>query len=364
MRIHCDRATVADALAAVSRAASSFGPINVLTGVRFEALTDRVVLSATDTELSLRVAVPATVCEDGVGVIPARTLVELVRKLPDGLLSIETDEQAVRVVTDDAEYRLNALPAADFPEVPSPPSPSPIRVERASLVDSFARVGRVAARDMSRPVYTGVLVGIETGTLTMVATDGYRLAVVTREASASGDLAPTLVPARALSELARLPADDGWLELVVADNVIAVKAGDYRLTARRLNGELQPWERLVRAEFAHEAVVERGRLLAALERAAVVVRRGTPVVLDFQETHLFVRVSSPEVGQASERVAVRAPAPSITVAFNPGYLIEGLQMLQDDEVGIRMSDALRPVVLSSERSDTTYLVAPVRSPGG
>lgn len=361
MKLQCERDVFAQALATVSRAASSHSAINVLTGIRLEGLADCVALTATDTELSIRAGTAATVGQGGVGVVPARTLLELVKRLPEGPLALDAyDSSTLRLISGEGEYRLTAFSAEDFPEIPTPILSATLRVDRAPFVEAFARVGPVAARDASRPVFTGILVAIADGALTMVATDAHRLAVIRCSISASLDLAPTLIPARALLELARLGAKAEYLDLIVGENVIVFEVGNYRITARRLNGQFQKWEPLVEAEFAHEAVIDRSALLAAVERVGVFVQRGRPVVLEFDEAHVVVRVTSGEIGQATERVPLEKPGPRTTVAFNPGYLIDGLQLLAAPQIHMRMNDPLRPVVLCDSNGDYTYLVAPVR----
>lgn len=362
MKLRCERDDLSDALTAVSRAASYRSSIRILSGVRLEAVADRLVIAATDTELAIRATAPALVSEDGVGVLPARTLLELVKRMPGGEISLEAEgDPLIHLRSAEGEFRLNALSASDFPDIPTVAATDTARLDRAALANAFSFVGRVAARDLSRPVYTGILVAVERGTLSMVATDSYRLAVARVEATTSRDIAPTLVPARAIAELLRLPHDNGHVDVTVGENVITFELGDYRIVARRLNGQFQPWEQLLTGEFAYEAVVDRERLLAGVERANVLVQRGTPVSLAFRNDTLEITVDSAEVGHASEQIAIKPSEASITLAFNPAYLIDGLQMIESDAVRIRMNDSLRPAVLSSTTSDLTYLIGPVRA---
>lgn len=364
MKVVCARSALAETLGAVARAASSRGVVQVLAGVRLEALGDRLVLSATDTEISLRAAVSADVEAEGLVVVRARTLLDLLRKLPSEQVTLEAEPSSgLRVVSGEADYRLNAFPAADFPALLSLDPVVPARVERAGFAHAFESVARATARDASRPVYTGVLVSLTDGVLTMVATDGHRLAVRRARLGSLGDLAPTLIPARALVDLTRLPVHDEWLELSVTDNLVSFEVGGYRLTARRLNGQFQPFEPLLTAAFAHEALVERELLLEAVDRATVMVQRNSPVVLAFGADGVSLRVTTAEVGEATERMPLRAPGPDITVAFNPRYLLDGLQLIEGDDVKFKLNDELRPVVLQGATDGLTYLVAPVRRPG-
>jgi DNA polymerase III subunit beta len=361
VRARCTRDGLWEVLAPVARAAAVRGPIGVLAGVRLQALGDRLLLTATDTELAIRADVACSVEEEGVVVLPARTLVELVRRLPAPDLLLEDEsERGVRLWSGEADYLLATLPAPDFPEPSFVAGGTSVELDRGTIVRAFAHVGRAAARDASRPVYTGVLLGVDDGRLTMVAMDGYRLALAETPIAANGLVEPTLVPARALVELSRLPVDAPTVELVVTERTAAFRAGEFELAARRLDGMFQPYAQLLAADFVHEAVVDRERLLGALDRAGVLLQRNAPVVLEFSATSVRLRVVTAQLGEASERIPLAHTGPDLAVAFNPRYLLDGVQLLEGSSVRFRMNDDLRPVVLRGETDELTYLVAPVR----
>ena len=295
--------------------------------------------------------------------VPARLLVDLLKKLPGGALAIDaTEASVVRLASGEGEYAVNAFPIADFPRLPMPPSSDSVCVDRASFSQALAQVLPIAARDLSRPVYTGILMSVDARKLSLVATDGYRLAVVERDVTGSGGLPPTLIPARALAEVVHLPDEAESICLSVGENTILFEVGDYQVTARRLNGQFQPHEALINTDFAYEAVIDRTLLAEAVARVSVLAQRGKPITLDFQGDSVVVKVTSSDLGQASERIIMESAGPTLAVAFNPSYLADGLHLIDGHAVNVRMNDALRPIVLRGRYGDVTYLVAPIRSP--
>src|SRR5881398_507532 len=202
----CSRDELTRALGIVSRGVSTRTSVQILAGILIEADDDgKLQLAATDMELSLRTALEANVESGGSVVVPGRLLLDLARLLPEAEVTIEhkLEEAVVEVRCGSASYRLHTYNAEDFPRLPDT-GVEPHEVDRQTLLETVARVSRSASRDESRPVLTGVLVHFEPGKLVMAATDSYRLSVKETEAEAVGLELEAIVPARALTELARI----------------------------------------------------------------------------------------------------------------------------------------------------------------
>jgi DNA polymerase-3 subunit beta len=309
--------------------------------------------------------VPADVESEGTAVVPGKSLFELVRRLPPGPLALEApdDGHDLALRFGEADYRLATLSAADFPDVAPPAGGEQLTVDRAAFAETVASVARAASRDQSRPVYTGISMTVAAGSLTLVATDGHRLAVKTTPVRADAEISHLLIPARALEELVRLPTSDDLLVIGVTANRVTFEVGGFLLTSRRLDGHFQPYESLVNGAFAHVATVSRGPLLEAVERAMVMVARNSPVELSFESDDVVVQVTTAELGRARERLALTEAGPSLTVAVNAAYLRDGLALVRGERVRLQMNDGLRPIVMRGASDDFTYLVAPVRRPG-
>lgn len=356
MKVVCDRDELVAALQLVTRTAAA--------GVLLEAGEHGVALSATDLELSSRASVACRVDEAGVAVPSARRLVELVRRLPEREVSIicAPGATSVRVASGDSEYLLRGSDPADFPRLPVAVG-TQVDVEAPAFLETVARVVRAAATDLSRPVYTGVQMRIGGDEITLVATDGYRLATKRTRLEANSDAIEALVPARALGELVRLAGGADTVRLTVAPNTIEFALPGVTLWTRRLEGRPQDHEPILGMAFAHDARVPRRALLAAVDRAAVMVERNAPLELHFEGRELVLHVRTAESGEAHERLALAAPTEPLRIGFNARYLRDGLELVDGEEVVFRMNDAMRPVVLTGASDDFSYLVAPQRLAG-
>jgi DNA polymerase III subunit beta len=223
MKVVCGRDELAEKLQIAGRGVSTRTSVQILAGVLLRASDGELSLAATDMELSLRVSLEAQVEDEGSVVVPGRLLVDIVRLLPPGEVTIShrAEEGVVEVVCGSASYRLHTYAAEDFPRLPEVDDGTAFTVEKEAFVDTIARVSRSASRDESRPVLTGVLVRFEGEKLVMAATDSYRLSVKeTALTEGPGQEIEAIVPARALGELARIAqaGEPGTLQVGVQEN--------------------------------------------------------------------------------------------------------------------------------------------------
>ena len=228
MKISVARDELVAKLGVVSRAVSSRGTVQVLSGILLRADADGLMLAATDMELSLRTTLDAQVEGEGAVVIPGKPLVELARLLPESDVTIEyrPEEGTVQIVSGSYSSRLHVFNAEDFPRLPAVDAQLH-SIDREALLETVDRVARSASRDESRPVLTGILVRFEAGKLVMVATDSYRLSVKETELDAAAPELEAIIPARALTELSRLAGGD-TVELGVHENhvVFGIRSAD------------------------------------------------------------------------------------------------------------------------------------------
>jgi DNA polymerase-3 subunit beta len=356
VKLRCDRAELVDALGRACRATAARPAVRVLGGVRLVASGASLALTATDLELTVSTSLDAHVDVDGVAVVPARALTAIVQALDGTEVEVEVADATLAIRSGDSDFRLNTLPAADFPEPPVLREPIRFDIDADAFCELAGRVLRVASTDLSRPVYTGVRLTADGGALTLVATDGYRLA--TAKAELQVPELDVLVPARALAEVVRLAA--GRMTVELTPNLIRFAVGGSDVTARTLDGRPQDHERILALPFEHRAEIPRTTLLRAVDRAALVAERGGAVELSFGEGEVRVRARSAELGAADERVALAAEVPALRIGFNARYLREGLDLAGGDEVWLEMNDALRPVVIHGATDEFAYLVAPLR----
>jgi len=380
VKFRCERDSLVEALTTAGRAVSSRATsAAALNGVRIESEGNRLLVAGTDLDLTVHVSTEAIGLTDGACVAPSKLLSDIVRSLEPGAVTIESEDDKIEIAAARSRFSLRTFPLADFPNLPEPPAPGTF-LPADALVDALRQVVRAASSDDARPLLTGVLIATEGSGIRLVATDSYRLALRDIEGSdASLDAAQILVPARALAELQRLSslgtgaketrkAEDGSTEgptlvgLSIGDHDVTFTAGDVQVSTRLLDGSYPDYRQLIPAEYPNRLHVGKDSLLDALRRVRLLVRDNTtPVRLSMRPGGVDLTVVSQEVGDASETVDADFEGTDLTIAFNPSYLIDGVEAVAGDEVLLETVDATKPAtVRAAERTDFRYLLMPVR----
>jgi DNA polymerase-3 subunit beta len=366
MRLTCSKEDLAAVLSVVGRAASSKNTVPVLGNVLVEAKDGQVTVAATDMEISLRAPLIATIEDPGSVVLP-RLAADIVRSMSPGPVVIEhrPGEGIVALSSGASAFTLNCHQASEFPELP-PDVGDGITLPAATIIAATERVARAASRDDTRPVLTGVLVRLESDSLTMVATDSYRLAV-RRGAITNGPAEPieALVPARALTEVQRILAFAGVdeVELVLTETQGTLRAGGVRLTTRLIDGQFPDYRQLIPERFEHDLALDRSELLGVLTRIGVLAQRNTPVRMSFREGELTVSAVSDQLGEGRESLPVPFSGEPIEIGFNVEFLRAGVDSIEGDIVRLGIISPLRPGLLRGDNDDYRYLLMPIRLSG-
>jgi DNA polymerase-3 subunit beta len=365
MKVSVTRDALGSRLQIAGRAVSTRTAVPSLGGILVEAAETGLTLRATDMEVGLVLDVEAKVESPGSVLLPGRLLVDVVRNLPPGdvTLGLRPEQRDVELTAGTARFHLRTLPPEDFPRLPQFEG-EPIKLPAAALADTVDRVALAASRDEVRPILTGVLVTAEDRTLTMVATDSYRLSVkhTELEQPVSRPLEAN-VPARALRELSRVVTSESIAEIEIAlmPNQVAFRADGIVLSSRLIEGQFPSHRQLIPESFEHEVRLPRGELLEVARRIGQLAQRNAPLRLAFAEGELTVSAETPEVGDASEAMPAPFSGEALEIAFNPEFLIAGIESIDSEELVLRLSSPLRPGLLRPvEREDYSYLVMPIR----
>jgi DNA polymerase-3 subunit beta len=357
-------------LQTVSRVASTRSAIQALSGVQIAASAGDageagVELRATDIEVGLRVPLNAQIERPGTVVLPARLLLDVVRTLPPGDVSLELRpaEQDVEVVAGTARFHIRTLRAEDFPPLPERGGDQVVSMPAPAFVDTIARVFRSASRDETRPILTGILVSASGDELRMVATDSYRLSVKeTRLQNALETGFEANVPARALEELGRLVRDEvDEIRIGVRANQVVFEVGGVALSSRLIDGQFPNYRQLLPEAYEHELTVSRQEFLEVVRRISLMAQKNAPLRLSFSEGEVRVSAQTPDVGEASEPLPIPFAGEPFEIGFNPDFLTVGLESAGSDEVVLKLISPLRPgLVESADNSGFLYLIMPIR----
>jgi DNA polymerase III subunit beta len=363
VKFRCERDTLVEALGTAGRAVSGRGGmLPVLSGVRAELVGGVLTLTGSDLDLTITVGADVNGDTDGATVLPAKLASDVVRALPPGAVTVEVGDDEARITAERAEFSLRVTGADEYPKLP-PTDAAPVQLEAGEFAKALRQVTPAASTDDNRPIITGVLLTAEEGGLRLVATDSYRLAV--RDlAGLSGTLggrSSVLVPSRALREVERLLSGADAITLRLGEREAAFEVGTTRVTTRLIDGEFPNYRGLIPASYPNRLVVGREPLLDAIRRVRLLARDATPVRLVMSADGLELLAVTQDVGQAHETLDAKFEGTELTVAFNPQYLAEGVDVTPGDEVVLETIDALKPAVLrSTETQEFLYLLMPVR----
>jgi len=366
MKISLSRDALLTQLQIIGRVASSRSAIQALSGVQLAASGDSLELRATDMEIGLRVPVAAEVSREGVVVLPARLLLDVVRSLPAAqvLLELRSAERDVELTSASATFHIRTLRSEDFPPFPEPEADMAVDLPVGAFVATALKVAISASRDETRPVLTGILVSASDRELRMVATDSYRLSVkeTTLEDSLSGGFEVN-VPARALQELARVASssEEQQLTISVRQNQVLFKLGGVILSSRLIDGQFPNYRQLLPESFEHELRIASAELTDVVRRISLLAQKNAPLRLAFEQGQLTVSAQTPDVGEAQESLPVPFQGESLEIGFNPEFLRDGLEGVEEGDVVLKLISPLRPgLIEAADESRFRYLIMPIR----
>ena len=369
LKIEVARDELVAKLGIVSRAVSTRGTVQVLSGILLRAEGGTITLAATDMELSLRTTLEARVAGDGAVVIPGKPFTELARLLPESDVTIEykPEEGTVQIVSGSYKSRLHVFNAEDFPRLPAVDAQLHA-IDREALLETVDRVAKSASRDESRPVLTGILVRFEAGKLVMVATDSYRLSVKETALTEAAPELEAIIPARALTELSRLgsPSLGGrgdTIDLGVHENHVVFGTGDAWLTTRRIDGQFPNYRQLLPDTFEVELTLPKAELADVVRRAAVLALRNSPLRLRLAAGELTISAQTQDVGETQETMPAAYSGEEFLIGFNAEFLRDGIDSIVGDDVKLKLINPLRPAILEDAAGDFTYLIMPIRLAG-
>lgn len=360
MHIRADRDDLADAFARSNRAVGLKTALPILQGVLCQAIGNKLRVTGSDTEMTVRTSVEVEVMEEGSFVVPGRLMTDAIRRMPEGVVSIRSSEGNVEIEGNGPRFVLRQLAIEDYPDLDDPDLTGSVEVDGDAFVRAIAQVIVAASSDSARPILTGVLMENGESGLRLVATDSYRLAV--KDLAGANVSAAALVPARGLRELGRTVAA-ARINVVIGEREVVFASERGSLSVRLIEGTFPNYRQLLPGKYPNEVLVQKDRLLEAVGRASLVAEDHIPIRLKLTEGGVHMAVSRRDVGDEAELVEgkYRGEAESVDIAFNSRYLSDGVSVLEGDQVRVEVRDGFKPSVIRAESEDDFfYLLMPVR----
>jgi DNA polymerase III subunit beta len=367
MNLSISKEQILVGLQAVQNVVGARTTLPILSNVLLRADKERVELTATDLDVSVVCAVEAKVKKPGATTVPAKKLFGIVKELNGSEIEIETDEKNITVIRSGSSYyKIHGLGADEFPPLPKFKDDKKVSLSQETVKGMMRKTSFAVSTDESRYVLNGIFLSLKDHKLTMVATDGRRLALADEEADisekSSGEF---IIPAKAVGELNRLLQDKGDVEIKFGDNQASFALKDDKgfsvlLITKLIEGNYPNYKQVIPTETKERIALAREEFLQALRRAEIMTsEKANSVKLTFGKNSLAITANSPEVGEARESLAVNYKGKEMAIAFNPRYLIDALGALSEEEVFFELIDELSPGVLKIN-GPFLYVVMPMR----
>ena len=363
MRFKCMRTDLSAAVSNVSRAVSPKATIPALEGVLIKAYHNTLEISGYDLEIGIVTSVEATVAEEGEIVVSARLFNEIIRKLPEEIVNIETDERMITYINSGAaDYQIVGINSSEYPELPNVEEQSSLSINAEILKNMIRQTVFAVSDNMAKPIYTGSLFEIEDGVMRVVAVDGFRMAI--REENVACDInTKFVVPGKTENEILKLITDtDKDVYMTIGQRHIILKIENYSIVSRLIEGNFLDYKSTVPKTAATEFVINTRVLASSVDRMALLTSEKiqSPVRCAISSDTIKLSCST-TVGRATDMIPVSVRGNDVEIGFNNRYLLDALKNADTDEIKVILNGGLSPMILKPIEGDSfTFLVVPMR----
>jgi len=362
MKLKIIRNKFIEALKSVQNIVVGKGSLPILQNVLIESAKGGIKLTTTDLDISIRSYVECDVISEGATTLPVKLLFNAMLKAPEGEVEVEVDErEQASLKAGSSRLRLNGKPASEFPQLNDEEESVVYSVPRQTLLEMLKKTSYAASQDDTRRTLKGVLMSFKDSKLTMVATDGRRLALVEQEiefpANAEKDI---VLPAKTVQELQRSLGGEGNVEIKVQPSKICFDFSGVQIYSKLMDEAYPNYRQVIPTECKEKISVERQLLLEALERASVMTMdEAHSTRLIFSSNMLTVSSAASEIGEAKDEVPIKYAGETIEIVFNPSYVMDPLKAIEDDEVTINLNNGHSPAIIRCS-IPFLYVLMPLR----
>lgn len=368
MKFKCQQQSLAKAINIVSKAVALRTTIPVLKGILIKAQKDSITLYASNLDIAISNKIEAEVEEEGFAVVTAKLFGNIIRKMPSGEIDIQTDkdsENNIFITCGTSNFRIVGMPADDFPIMNVEKNEDFITFEKETLGKMIENTAFAASIDEARGIITGVLIEMKTDEMSMVAIDGYRMAI-TRKDHASPDPRKIIISVKTLREVSRILSDmdneSNEVKLYLSDKKAIFEIGNVEADLKIMSGDFINYKDILPKENKIKIKVERSLLLDSIERASLLSKAGKNNLICMDIKGDIVTISSnSEEGNVREELIVEKEGDDIEIGFNAQYIIDVLKSIDDKEIRMLLNEPIKPCLIEPlEGREYEYLILPVR----
>lgn len=361
MKFKVEKSNLAAAIQTVQNVITSKSALPILSNILIEAQTDVLRLTATDLDIGITCVIPVDIQEPGAITIPAKRFSDIIKEFPLDNISITTKKNnQVNIDSEACQFKIMGLAKEEFPRLPEFKDKKVIKIDQGVLKEILLLTSFAVSADETRYVLNGILFKISKSMLTLVSTDGKRLAIAERKLTIEPDVEVSIiVPIKTIQELNRNLKEEGELSFMVSNNQALFDLGSIAIVSRLIEGEFPDYKQVVPAQSENKMKVQRNAFLLAIKRAALLATQDYQAVkLEVFKNKLVISKSTPDVGEFHEELAVEYQGKELVIGFNPVYLMDILKQLNEEAVYLELTDGEKPGVI--RLNGYVYIVLPMR----
>ena len=362
MKLSVSKEKLLEGLQIVQNVVSTRTTLPILSNVLLEAADGQLRLTTTDLDVGVRGSIEAVVEKPGAATLPARRLFSIIHALPSAEILLEVDSKSVASIRcGPSFFKILGLPQEEFPPLPKFEGAKTFTLRQKDLKDGLRKTAYAISTDETRYVLNGILFSFKDNKLTLVATDGRRLALVDIELEfPRSHEVDIILPTKAVTELARLVTEEGDVKMSVSENQVAFEVNGTFLVSKLIEGNYPNYRQVIPPEAKERITLERESFLNSVHRVSLLSsEKSNSVKLVFSKNNIDIMANTPEVGEARESLPVAYKGREFSVAFNPEFLMAPLRNLPTDEVFLDLIDEMSPGVIKVQ-SPFLYVLMPMR----
>ena len=364
MKFECEKTLLASAIEGVSRAITNRAAIPVLEGIYLKAEGFNLTLTGYDMEMGITTTLECNVLVPGETVLDARLLFSMISRMPAGDVCIElTDEGQAKISGGVVEFEIPAMNASDYPRLPVTGADNTMTLKCGMMREMIEKTIYAVSQDAKKPAHTGELFVIEPGSLTVVALDGYRLAIIKRDVECTRDIR-IIIPGKTLQELLKIMGgDEDEVKIDANRRYVVFTTNGYTIMSRLIEGDFLNYEGVIPKDKKTRVTVDCKTFIDTIERASLIIteRLKNPLRINFAEDKVTVRCQTPLGKVVDEFAPIEMAGDAVEIGFNNRYLLDALRYSKCERMVLEINGPLSPVKLLPENgTDFIYLVLPVR----
>lgn len=363
MKIICTKSNLAKGVSIVSKAVPSKTTMPILECILIDATTDIIRLTANDMELGIQTEIEGEILDRGMIAIDARIFSEIVRKLPDNDIVIETDDNLqTTIVCEKAKFDISGKPGEEFSYLPVIEKEDSIEISQFTLKEMIRQTIFSISDSESNKMMTGELFEIKDNVLRVISLDGHRISIRKMELKNEVSDKKLIVPGKTLIEISKILSGEveSLVNISYTNNHIVFEFDNTIVVSRLIEGEYFKIDQMLSSDYETKLKINKKELLNCIDRATLLIKEGDkkPIIINIQDGVMELKIKS-QIGSMNEEIEIEKEGKDLLIGFNPKFLIDALRVIDDEEVTLYLMNAKAPCFIRDDEESYIYLILPV-----